>query len=153
MDISMLRMKPKTTPAPAALAEEANAANEYARPAGKGGRTAEGADAEAFIKNIPFLVENRDRIGLMAGFSALPVPLPVYGVCRRITVCALSMLWRNPESGFVRKCSCGADAFVYSLSIDPLSAVARVSAYCPDCRKHITFETPLTDEPKDQPRG
>ena len=149
MDISMLRMKPKTLTAPAALAAEGYSFNEYDRAANGSGLSAEDADVEAFIKNIPFLVENRERIGSMAGFSSLQVPLPVYGACKRVTVGALSMLWRNPGSGFVRKCSCGADAFVYALSVDPLSAVIRASAYCPDCRRHITFENPISDEPKE----
>lgn len=146
----MLMMKPKTAPVTVIAAAEKYSVNDYDSAANGTDITfAQNADAEAFMKNIPFLVENRERIGSMAGFSALPVPLPVYGVCKRITVGALSMLWRNPGSGFVRKCSCGADAFVYALSVDPLTTVVRASAYCPDCRKHITFENPLSDETKD----
>ncbi len=70
---------------------------------------------------------------LMAGLSALCVPLPAYGIKRRITLGALARLWRNPESGFVCKCPCGADAYVYSCSADPLAGIVSDSVYCPAC--------------------
>lgn len=46
---------------------------------------------------------------------------------------ALARLWRNPESGFVCKCPCGADAYVYSCSADPLAGTVSDSVYCPAC--------------------
>ncbi len=96
--------------------------------------TADEADeVKAFERNVPFLVENKDRISLMAGLSALRVTLPACGIKGRITLGALVRLWRNPESGFVCKCHCGADAYVYSCSADPLVGVVRDSIYCPAC--------------------
>ncbi len=96
--------------------------------------TANEADVvKAFERNVPFLVENKDRISLMAGLSALCVPLPAYGIKGRITLGALARLWRNPESGFVCKCPCGADAYVYSCSADTLAGIVSDSVYCPAC--------------------
>ncbi len=96
--------------------------------------TANAADeVKAFERNVTFLVENRDRISLMAGLSALCVPLPAYGIKGRITLGALARLWRNPQSGFVSKCPCGADAYVYSCSADPLAGIVSDSVYCPAC--------------------
>lgn len=95
--------------------------------------TDEANEIKAFERNVPFLVENKDRIGLMAGLSALCVPLPSYGIKGRITLGALARLWRNPESGFVCKCPCGADAYVYSCSADLLAGIVSDSVYCPVC--------------------
>lgn len=99
------------------------------------GTANEADEIKAFERNVPFLVENKDRIGLMAGLSALCVPLPSYGIKGRITLGALARLWRNPQSGFVCKCTCGADAYVYSCSADPLAGIVRDSVYCPVCGK------------------
>lgn len=90
-------------------------------------------EIKAFERNVPFLVENKDRISLMAGLSALCVPLPAYGIKGRITLGALVRLWRNPESGFVFKCTCGTDAYVYSCSADPIAGIVGDSVYCPAC--------------------
>ncbi len=97
------------------------------------GTANEADEVKAFERNVPFLVENRDRISLMAGLSALCVPLPAYGIKGRITLGALARLWRNPQSGFVSKCPCGADAYVYSCSADPLAGIVSDSVYCPAC--------------------
>lgn len=97
--------------------------------------TNEADEVKEFERNVPFLVENKDRISLMAGLSALCVPLPSYGIKGGITLGALARLWRNPESGFVCKCTCGADAYVYSCSADPLAGIVRDSVYCPACGK------------------
>ena len=67
----------------------------------------------------------------MAGLSALCVLLPAYGIKGRITLGALARLWRNPESGFVCKCHCGADAYVYSCSADTLAGIVSDSVYFP----------------------
>lgn len=95
--------------------------------------TNEADEVKAFERNVSFLVENRDRISLMAGLSALCVPLPAYGIKGRITLGSLARLWRNPESGFVCKCPCGADAYVYSCSADSLAGIVSYSVYCPAC--------------------
>lgn len=97
--------------------------------------TNEADEIKAFERNVPFLIENKDRICMMAGLSALHVPLPAYGIRGRITLGALARLWRNPRSGFVCKCTCGSNAYVYSCSADPLAGMVRNSAYCPACRK------------------
>lgn len=97
--------------------------------------TNEADEVKEFERNVPFLVENKDRISLMAGLSALCVPLPSYGIKGGITLGALARLWRNPESGFVCKCTCGADAYVYSCSADLLASVVSDSVYCPVCGK------------------
>lgn len=95
--------------------------------------TNEADEVKEFERNVPFLVENKDRISLMAGLSALCVPLPSYGIKGGITLGALARLWRNPESGFVCKCTCGADAYVYSCSADSLAGIVSYSVYCPAC--------------------
>ena len=102
------------------------------------GTANEADEIKAFERNVPFLVENKDRISLMAGLSALSVPLPAYGIKGRITLGALARLWRNPESGFVCKCPCGSDAYVYSCSADPLAGMVHNSVYCPACGKFST---------------
>ena len=95
--------------------------------------TNEADEVKEFERNVPFLVENKDRISLMAGLSALCVPLPSYGIKGGITLGALARLWRNPESGFVCKRTCGADAYVYSCSADSLAGIVSYSVYCPAC--------------------
>ena len=97
--------------------------------------TNEADEIKAFERNVPFLVENKDCICLMAGLSALRVPLPVYCIKGRITLGALARLWRNPESGFVCKCICGSNAYVYSCSADPLAGIVSNFVYCPACGK------------------
>ncbi len=97
--------------------------------------TDEADEIKVFERNVPFLVENKDRICLMAGLSAVRVPLPAYGIKGRIALGALARLWRNPESGFVCKCTCGSDAYLYSCSADPLAGMVRNSVYCPTCGK------------------
>lgn len=102
------------------------------------GTANEADEIKAFERNVPFLVENKDRISLMAGLSALCVTLLAYGIKGRITLGALARLWRNPESGFVCKCPCGSDAYVYSCSADPLAGMVHNSVYCPTCGKFST---------------
>ncbi len=100
-------------------------------------------DTKAFERCVPFLVENRDRICLLAGFSSIRVPLPVYGIKGRITLGALARLWKNPQSGFVFKCDCGADAYVYSCSVDSFADIVRNSVYCPTCHKSYVISEVL----------
>lgn len=97
--------------------------------------TDEANEIKALERNVPFLVENKERVCLMSGLSAVRVPSPAYGIRGRITLGALARLWRNPQSGFVCKCPCGSDAYVYSCSADPLSSIVRNSVYCPACGK------------------
>lgn len=97
--------------------------------------TNEANEIKVLEQNVPFLVENKDRICLMAGLSAVRVPSPAYGIRGRITLGALARLWRNPESGFVCKCTCGSNAYVYSCSADPLVGILHNSVYCPACGK------------------
>ena len=72
--------------------------------------TDEANEIKVLERNVPFLVENKERVCLMSGLSAVRVPSPAYGIRGRITLGALARLWRNPQSGFVCKCTCGADA-------------------------------------------
>ena len=99
------------------------------------GTANEADEVKAFERNVPFLVENKERVCLMSGLSAVRVPSPAYGIRGRIMLGALVRLWRNPQSGFVCRCPCGADAYVYSCSADPLAGIVRNSVYCPACGK------------------
>ena len=120
------------------LMEEPLKTPDYVKPSAiySGMETSDDADEiKAFKRNIPFLVENKDRVCLMAGLSAVRVSSPAYGIRGRITLGALARLWRNPQSGFVCKCACGSNAYVYSYYADPLADIVRNSVYCPACGK------------------